>query len=74
MIEKSRSTQQIRVALDGACDLHNNLRDIRYMKEATYLYFVRFFVRDLQPLLESFSLLFLWLSFGGGSQLGLFEN
>ena len=44
------------------------------MKEATYLFFVHFFVLDLQPLLESFSLLFLLLLFGGGLLLGLFAG
>ena len=35
------------------------------MNEATYLGFVHFFVLDLQPLLESFSLFFLLLLFRG---------
>ena len=57
MIEKSRLTQEIRVALGGICDLHNHLNDIRNMNEATYLCFVHLFVIDLQPHLESFLLL-----------------
>jgi len=74
MIEKSHLTQEIRVALDGVCDLHNHLNDIRNMNEATYLCFVHLFGIDLQPHLESFSLLFLLLSFGHGLLLRLFES
>ena len=39
MIEKSRLTEEIQVALDGVCDLHNRLHDIRNMNGATYLCF-----------------------------------
>lgn len=46
----------------------------RNMKEATYLFFVHFFVLDLKPLLKSFSLLFLLLLFGGSLLLGLFAG
>jgi len=39
MFEKSHLTEEIQVALDGVCHLHNHLHDIRNIDGATYLCF-----------------------------------